>query len=73
MTDPTRAAQDRASREALLAAKQALIQDTQKQQEDAGASSPAASRLAFPLGISVVALALVALLVMRPACSSPRS
>jgi len=72
MSTPSSDPQGQLSREALLAAKQALIQDqVQKRIEDAAAPPPK-SRSGVRLSMAVVVLALATLLVARPAWLFPR-
>jgi len=71
MTPPPPPPQDQLSREALLAAKQALIQDRVRQRvEDAKVPPPQSGR-GFRNTAAVIALALAALVVVRPAWLFP--
>ena len=72
MSTPSPNPQDRLSREALLAAKQALIQDQAQKRIESATPPPPQSRHGVRLSMAAVVLALAALVVVRPAWLFPR-
>ena len=71
MTAPTPPSQDRISREALLAAKQAIIRDAAKKRAEAAVAPPPKSRSGSRFFLAAIALGLAGLLVLRPAWLFP--
>lgn len=72
MSTPSPNPRDQVSREALLAAKQALIQDQVRKRIEDATVPPPKSRNGVRLSMAAIALALAALLVAQPAWLFPR-
>jgi len=72
MTPPTPTPRDQLSREALLAAKQALMHDQARQRVEDAKVPPPESRRGVQLSMVAAALALSVMLVVRPAWVFPR-